>query len=92
MKIRIRKKLNEGSFTDALDKMIGSDADSISGSNTVPPKGPTRRSPPPREKLNTNLYLRRKVSISVILLNLEAACMVVFSKLSTQKETKLLSR
>jgi serine/threonine protein kinase len=57
MKVRIRKKLNEGSFTDALDKMIGSDADSITGSNTVPPKGPTRRSPPPRMQTKTKYEL-----------------------------------
>jgi|11_taG_2_1085331.scaffolds.fasta_scaffold11461_2 serine/threonine protein kinase len=62
MKVRIIKKLNEGSFTDALDKMIGSDADSITGSNTVPPKGPTRRSPPPRiqRKTKYELILEKK--------------------------------
>jgi len=48
MKIRIKKKLNEGSFTDQLDQMIGSDADSVTGDETLPPKAPRRRMPPPR--------------------------------------------
>ena len=51
MKIRIKKKLNEGSFTDQLNQMIGSDADSITGDETLPPKGPRRRAPPPQMKM-----------------------------------------
>ena len=48
MKIRIKKKLNEGSFTNAIDQMIGSDADSITGDKTSPAKAPRRRAPPPK--------------------------------------------
>jgi len=56
MKVKIIK---EGSFTDAVDQMLGSDADTVTGDSTIPPRGAISTGPS-RPKQPYDLILEEK--------------------------------